>query len=154
MTSFLWTISRVSKEEFSAQSVNLDLNVTQESFMVRETNIVFNFVRDLTHATEERLVYIYVFTAIVAATVIVTLCRSFLFFNVSPQLSFARGTTLTHHFFPSVGDACITKPPQRNVQRCHSGAHVFLPHKPIRTYFEPFLEGHGSSRRDPAIGYD
>lgn len=40
------------------------------------------FMHQITH-NDERLTYIYVFTAIVVATVIITLIRSFIFFTVN-----------------------------------------------------------------------
>lgn len=47
------------------------------------TNIFVKLFDRAIHSDNERLQYIYIFTAIVTATVFVTLCRSFIFFNAS-----------------------------------------------------------------------
>lgn len=67
---------RVNKEEENLEQVTSPKN--------EHDNIFVRYARQLAH-NDERLMYIYVFTGIIITTVIITLFRSFLFFNVSRQ---------------------------------------------------------------------
>lgn len=82
-------ICRVSKEqernELSLENANLndsDNSNFTEANLSADENLFYDLIRSATH-NSDRLMYIYVFTAIIITTVIITLIRSFIFFNVS-----------------------------------------------------------------------
>lgn len=83
---FSLAFSRVSKEEnvgrrtMSYSSDNDDNN--PDAHLPVTESFLYDILRKIAN-NDERLMYIYVFTAIVLATVIITLFRSFLFFAVS-----------------------------------------------------------------------
>lgn len=73
---FTITTNRVSKEEFRQEEIaELKWNETNATIPANE-----NFEVDVSW---DRLVDIYIFTAIIVATILVTLSRSFIFFSVS-----------------------------------------------------------------------
>lgn len=56
-----------------------------ENSLPATENIFADILRNLTQHNE-RLFYIYVFTGIIVTTVIITLIRSFIFFNVNDEI--------------------------------------------------------------------
>lgn len=67
----------LQNETVEGYNFDADLTVTESVF--------YDMPRRFTNS--ERLVYIYTLTGIIIATVIVTLCRSFIFFTVSINLN-------------------------------------------------------------------
>lgn len=63
-----------------------ELPYNPDAGLISTEGVFADILRKLTH-NNDRLLYIYVFTAIVIATVIITLIRSFIFFSVSITIS-------------------------------------------------------------------
>lgn len=90
-------VPRVGTEESRELPPEAQRNTTSE---VESSNIFVKLFDIATHSDNDRLQYIYIFTGIVTATVFVTLCRSFIFFNVSQS----RGKLLILSVFSTILD--------------------------------------------------
>lgn len=128
---------------------NNDNSSYTEAHLSNEENFLYDLLRSATH-NNDRLMYIYVFTAIVITTVIITLIRSFIFFNVSVQSASNQSSKIMYiylneifHF--TVGHESVAKFTQHNVPRCYTCTHVLFPHKSIGTNFESIFKGYGPS---------
>lgn len=76
---------RVNKEEFGNHKPippQSDNEIDPDSDLPVTESILYDFLRKISN-DNERLMYIYIFTALILATVLVTLIRSFIFFTVS-----------------------------------------------------------------------
>lgn len=90
----------MSKEENVGRremSYSSDNDVDPDAHLPVTESFLYDFLRKIAN-NDERLMYIYVFTAIVLATVIITLFRSFLFFAVSriKSLEYTSNMLLIH----------------------------------------------------------
>lgn len=57
-------------------------------------------------------------------------------------------------FSSAVGNESIEEFTQHNVPGRNAGTHVLLPHQSVRSNFESFLQRHGPSGRNSAVGHD
>lgn len=77
--------NRVDKEETvtrQAMALTTEIGDDADIHLPVTESSVYDFLRKISH-NNERLMYIYIFTAIILSTVVITLFRSFLFFAVS-----------------------------------------------------------------------
>lgn len=77
---------RVSKEADIRERSQPVQIPNPDSELPQNENVVTDFMIKITGGNE-RLMYIYIFTAIITATVIVTIVRSFVFFSIAMRAS-------------------------------------------------------------------
>lgn len=83
---FFVQMFRVSKEaDFNEKPVTVQVP-NPDADLSQDENFISDFLRKITDSND-RLMYIYIFTAIITATVIVTFVRSFVFFSIAMRAS-------------------------------------------------------------------